>query len=88
VRPPDGSAYAPERAPVTSPIVAGCSARQVAYDFGGMIDSFAVHLSCMDNSLHQFVRVEFTRFKAFKSFRVDLKHFNIMVGPKATRQYN
>lgn len=32
-------------------------------------------------NLHQFVRVEFTRFKAFKSFRLDLKHFNIMVGP-------
>lgn len=31
--------------------------------------------------LHQFVRVEFTRFKAFRSFRLDLKHFNIMVGP-------
>lgn len=30
---------------------------------------------------HQFVRVEFTRFKAFKAFKLDLKHFNIMVGP-------
>lgn len=30
---------------------------------------------------HRFVRVEFTRFKAFQSFRLDLKHFNIMVGP-------
>lgn len=31
--------------------------------------------------MHQFVRVEFTRFKAFKSFSLDLKHFNILVGP-------
>lgn len=34
----------------------------------------------MANS-HQFVRVEFTRFKAFRAFRLDLKKFNIMVGP-------
>ncbi len=33
------------------------------------------------DKLHQFARVEFTRFKAFKTFRLDLKHFNIMVGP-------
>ncbi len=32
-------------------------------------------------NMHQFVRVEFTRFKAFRTFRLDLKHFNIMVGP-------
>ncbi len=33
------------------------------------------------HTLHQFTRVEFNRFKAFKTFRVDLKHFNILVGP-------
>jgi predicted ATPase len=31
--------------------------------------------------MHQFTRVEFSRFKAFKNFRIDLKHFNILVGP-------
>lgn len=31
--------------------------------------------------MQHFVRVEFERFKAFKSFRLDLRHFNIMVGP-------
>ncbi|QIG49392.1 AAA family ATPase [Nordella sp. HKS 07] len=30
---------------------------------------------------HQLVRVEFNRFKAFKSFSIDLRHFNILVGP-------
>lgn len=30
---------------------------------------------------HQFVRVEFQRFKAFKSFTLNLRHFNILVGP-------
>ncbi len=30
---------------------------------------------------HQFVRVDFSRFKAFDSFRLDMRHFNIMVGP-------
>ena len=29
----------------------------------------------------RFTRIEFTRFKAFKNFRIDLKHFNILVGP-------
>ena len=29
--------------------------------------------------MHQFVRVEFTRFKAFELFRIDLRHFNILV---------
>jgi energy-coupling factor transporter ATP-binding protein EcfA2 len=29
----------------------------------------------------QFVRVEFYRFKAFKRFTLELKHFNILVGP-------
>lgn len=31
--------------------------------------------------LHQFTKVEFNRFKAFKNFRIDLRHFNILVGP-------
>jgi AAA ATPase domain len=31
--------------------------------------------------VHQFVRVQFTRFKAFKAFTVHLRHFNILVGP-------
>ena len=30
---------------------------------------------------HQFTRVEFRRFKAFKSFGLSLRHFNILVGP-------
>src|SRR5216683_1223807 len=30
---------------------------------------------------HRFVRVEFTRFKAFKNFTIDFRHFNILVGP-------
>lgn len=29
----------------------------------------------------RFAYVEFTRFKAFKSFRLDLKNFNVLVGP-------
>ncbi|MDD1516295.1 MULTISPECIES: ATP-dependent nuclease [Bradyrhizobium] len=29
----------------------------------------------------RFVRVEFTRFKAFKKFSLSLRHFNILVGP-------
>lgn len=29
----------------------------------------------------QYQRVVFTRFKAFESFKLDLRHFNIMVGP-------
>lgn len=33
------------------------------------------------DSMHHFVRVEFSRFKAFKTFALDLKHFNILVGP-------
>ena len=32
-------------------------------------------------SNHQFVRVEFTRFKAFELFVITLRHFNILVGP-------
>ena len=31
--------------------------------------------------MQNFTRVEFTRFKSFKSFRLDLRHFNIIVGP-------
>lgn len=30
---------------------------------------------------HQFTRVDFRRFKAFKSFTLHLHHFNILVGP-------
>ncbi len=30
---------------------------------------------------HQFTRVEFSRFKAFKTFSIELKHFNVLVGP-------
>lgn len=33
------------------------------------------------SSGHQFTRVEFRRFKAFKSFSLALRHFNILVGP-------
>lgn len=31
--------------------------------------------------LDRFVRVDFSRFKAFESFSVNLRHFNILVGP-------
>ena len=31
--------------------------------------------------IHHFVEVEFQRFKAFTSFRLRLRHFNILVGP-------
>lgn len=34
-----------------------------------------------DDGRDQFVRVEFARFKAFRSFSIDLRHFNILVGP-------
>lgn len=30
---------------------------------------------------HQFIRVDFRRFKAFESFTLQLRHFNILVGP-------
>lgn len=30
---------------------------------------------------HKFVRAEFVRFKAFERFTLDLRHFNILVGP-------
>lgn len=33
---------------------------------------------------HRFIRVEFVRFKAFEKFKVDLKHFNVLVGPNNT----
>ena len=29
----------------------------------------------------QYIRVVFKRFKAFESFTLNLRHFNIMVGP-------
>lgn len=35
----------------------------------------------MSESRHQFVRVEFHKFKAFQDFTVKLRHFNILVGP-------
>jgi hypothetical protein len=31
--------------------------------------------------IHQFVRVDFRRFKAFDTFTLNLRHFNILVGP-------
>lgn len=31
--------------------------------------------------MQHFVRVDFEKFKAFRSFRLDLRHFNILVGP-------
>ncbi len=34
-----------------------------------------------ERDVDQFVRVEFTRFKAFRSFKLYLRHFNILVGP-------
>ncbi|MFZ2067015.1 MAG: ATP-binding protein [Xanthobacteraceae bacterium] len=33
------------------------------------------------NEKHQYVRVEFSRFKAFDTFALNLRHFNILVGP-------
>lgn len=33
------------------------------------------------SSLHQFVKVDFSRFKAFRAFSLHLRHFNILVGP-------
>lgn len=38
---------------------------------------FEEHMS----ELHQFVKVTFKRFKAFDSFALNLRHFNILVGP-------
>jgi hypothetical protein len=35
----------------------------------------------MVNTHHQFVRVEFARFKVFDTFSIHLRHFNILVGP-------
>lgn len=34
-----------------------------------------------ENELDRFVKVEFQRFKAFEMFRVDLRRFNVLVGP-------
>lgn len=33
------------------------------------------------DKFHRFTGIKFKRFKAFESFRIDLKHFNILVGP-------
>lgn len=33
------------------------------------------------NELHHFVKVDFTRFKAFRSFSLRLRQFNVLVGP-------
>lgn len=33
------------------------------------------------DAFDRFIRVEFRRFKAFSRFRIDLQHFNILVGP-------
>ena len=33
------------------------------------------------DTFDKFTRIEFTRFKAFRNFKIDLKHFNILVGP-------
>ncbi len=35
----------------------------------------------MTDAMHRFTRVEFSHFKAFKAFSLELKHFNILVGP-------
>ena len=34
-----------------------------------------------DPEMHRFTAVSFNRFKAFESFRLDLRHFNVLVGP-------
>jgi ABC-type polysaccharide/polyol phosphate transport system ATPase subunit len=31
--------------------------------------------------IHQFTKVEFKRFKALNNFTLNLRHFNILVGP-------
>jgi predicted ATPase len=31
--------------------------------------------------LHQFVRVDFHHFKAFEKFTLQIRHFNILIGP-------
>jgi energy-coupling factor transporter ATP-binding protein EcfA2 len=35
----------------------------------------------MPNTYHQFVRVDFSHFKVFDTFSIQLRHFNILVGP-------
>jgi energy-coupling factor transporter ATP-binding protein EcfA2 len=35
----------------------------------------------MDGAHHQFTRVDFSRFKAFQTFSINLRSFNILVGP-------
>ena len=37
---------------------------------------------------HHFVRVDFTRFKAFDSFTLNLRHFNILVGPNNAGKFH
>ena len=37
--------------------------------------------SSMDDIRHHFIRVEFHRFKVFRNFTVNLRSFNILVGP-------
>src|SRR5690606_38579530 len=39
------------------------------------------HQNIAPANRHQFVRVDFHQFKAFKSFTLTLRHFNILVGP-------
>jgi predicted ATPase len=31
--------------------------------------------------MHQFTKVKFNRFKAFRDFSLDLRHVNILIGP-------
>src|SRR5690348_3431670 len=38
-------------------------------------------LASQERPLQQYVRVNFNRFKAFQSFSLHLRHFNILVGP-------
>src|SRR3954465_4217990 len=35
----------------------------------------------MRAEFHNFVRVDFNRFKAFETFTLNLRHFNLLVGP-------
>ena len=35
----------------------------------------------MSDDIHRFVQVDFHRFKAFKRFKLHIRHFNILVGP-------
>jgi predicted ATP-binding protein involved in virulence len=51
------------------------------YTDGGLILIFTEILGEIHLASHQFIRVEFTRFKAFKRFTLNLRSFNILVGP-------